>query len=56
MRECFCFGREAVNASGEAVRRLVKSSVGFRARVLLFWSRSREREWRSREKIGEELS
>ena len=34
MRECFCFGSEAVNASGEAVnasgeaeRRLVKSRV-----------------------------
>ena len=25
MRECFCFGSEAVNASGEAVRGLVKS-------------------------------
>ena len=25
--ECFCFGSEAVNASGEAVRRLVKSRV-----------------------------
>ena len=29
MRECFCFGSEAVNASGEAVRRLVKSRVEF---------------------------
>ena len=28
MRECFCFGSEAVNASGEAVRGLVKSRVG----------------------------
>ena len=28
-RECFCFGREAVNASGEAVRGLVKSQVQF---------------------------
>ena len=27
MRECFCFGSEAVNASGEAVRGLVKSSL-----------------------------
>ena len=27
MRECFCFGSEAVNASGEAVRGLVKSRV-----------------------------
>ena len=27
MRECFCFGGEAVNASGEAVRGLVKSRV-----------------------------
>ena len=26
-RECFCFGGEAVNASGEAVRGLVKSRV-----------------------------
>ena len=29
MRECFCFGSEAVNASSEAVRRLVKSRVEF---------------------------
>ena len=36
MRECFCFGSEAVNARGEAVRGLVKLA-GFRARVLLFW-------------------
>ena len=28
-RECFCFGREAVSASGEAVRGLVKSRVEF---------------------------
>ena len=28
--------------------------AGFRARVLLFWQRSREREWRRRERIGEE--
>ena len=28
-RECFCFGSEAVNASGEAVRGLVKSLVEF---------------------------
>ena len=27
MRECFCFVSEAVNASGEAVRGLVKSRV-----------------------------
>ena len=27
MRECFCFGCEAVNASGEAVRGLVRSRV-----------------------------
>ena len=27
MRERFCFGSEAVNASGEAVRGLVKSRV-----------------------------
>ena len=26
-RECFCFGREAVNTSGQAVRGLVKSRV-----------------------------
>ena len=29
MRECFCFGSEAVNPSGEAVRGLVKSRVEF---------------------------
>ena len=29
MRECFCFGCEAVNVSGEAVRGLVKSRVEF---------------------------
>ena len=29
MRECFCFGSEAVNASGEAARGLVKSRVEF---------------------------
>ena len=29
VRECFCFGREAVNASREAVRALVKSRVEF---------------------------
>ena len=29
VRECFCFGCEAVNASGEAVRGLVKSRVEF---------------------------
>ena len=29
MRECFCFGSEAVSASGEAVRGLVKSRVEF---------------------------
>ena len=28
-RECFCFGSEAMNASGEAVRGLVKSRVEF---------------------------
>ena len=28
-RESFCFGSEAVNASGEAVRGLVKSRVEF---------------------------
>ena len=28
-RECFCFGGEAVNTSGEAVRGLVKSGVEF---------------------------
>ena len=32
VRECFCFGCEAVNASGEAVRGLVKSRV-FPSRV-----------------------
>ena len=30
-RECFCFGHEAVNASGDAVRGLVKSLVEFLA-------------------------
>ena len=30
MRECFCFGSEAVNASGEAVRGLVKSLRSWR--------------------------
>ena len=29
VRECFCFGSEAVNASGEAVKGLVKSRVEF---------------------------
>ena len=29
VRECFCFGSEAVNASGETVRGLVKSRVEF---------------------------
>ena len=29
VRECFCFGSEALNASGEAVRGLVKSRVEF---------------------------
>ena len=29
MRECFCFGSEAVNANSEAVRGLVKSPVEF---------------------------
>ena len=28
MCECFCFGSEAVNTSGEAVRGLVKSRAG----------------------------
>ena len=32
-RECFCFGSEAVNASGEAVRGLVKSPVEFHSRL-----------------------
>jgi len=27
--ECFCFGREAANMSGQAVRGLVKSQVEF---------------------------
>ena len=49
-RECFCFGGEAINASGEAARGLVKS------RVLLFRWWSHKREWRSRERIGEESS
>ena len=38
VRECFCFGSEAVNASGEAMRGLVKSRVvtrGFAARKFL---------------------
>ena len=29
MRDCFCFGSEAVKASGEGVRGLVKSRVEF---------------------------
>ena len=29
VRECFCFGSEAVNASSDAVRGLVKSRVEF---------------------------
>ena len=33
-RECFSFGSEAVNASGEAVRGLVKSRVEFAAREI----------------------
>ena len=37
-RQCFCFGSEAVNASGKAVRGLVKSRVefprGFAAKAL----------------------
>ena len=33
-RECFCFGSEAVNASGEAVRGLVKSRFHSRLRRL----------------------
>ena len=28
-RECFCFGSEAVNASGDTVRGLVKSPLEF---------------------------
>ena len=35
---------------------LVIHLAGFRARVLLFWLRSREREWRNRERIGKERS
>ena len=31
VRECFCFGSEAVNASGKAVRRLVKSRISLAA-------------------------
>ena len=45
--ECFCFG-------SEAVRRLVKGRDF--ARVLFSWKRSREREWRSPERIGKESS
>ena len=33
MRECFCFGSEAVNVSGVAVRGLVKSRVEFHSRL-----------------------
>ena len=31
--ECFCFGSEAMNASGEAVRGLVKSQVKFHSQL-----------------------
>ena len=33
-RECFCFGGEAVNASGEAVSGLVKSRISLAASPL----------------------
>ena len=32
----------------------IRNISGFRARVLLFWLGRCEREWRSRERIGEE--
>ena len=35
MRECFCFGSEAVNASGEAVRGLVNFTRSFAAHEIL---------------------
>ena len=37
MREYFCFGSEAVNASGAAVRELVKSRVKFPPAQLNSW-------------------
>ena len=37
MRECCCFGSEAVNASGEAVRGLVKSRVEFTNWPICVW-------------------
>ena len=37
-RECFCFGSEAVDASGDAVRGLVKSPVEFHSRLYPFSS------------------
>ena len=49
-RECFCFSSEAVNASGEAVRGLVKRRVeftrGFAAREF-----PREGIWRLRRRL-----
>ena len=46
VRKCFCFGSEAVNASGEAVRGLVKSQVGISlaASPLKISSRGKARE------------
>ena len=40
MRECFCFGSEAVNAIGEAVRGLVKSRNSLAASPLANSSRA----------------
>ena len=40
-RECFCFCREAVNTSGEAVRALVKSRVEIHSRLRRSLARSR---------------
>ena len=36
-RKCFCFGSEAVNASGEAVRGLVKRRVGTTGIIFAFF-------------------
>ena len=41
VRECFCFGSEAVNASGEAVRGLVKSRVEFTRKFLAGFAREK---------------
>ena len=46
-RECFCFGGEAVNAIGEAARRLVRSRVELCVRQctrVLDWLRVRKRQ------------